>query len=276
MQQLNVNLDNSVPSAKTQHAFFLERALAFAIDYFPFPMLGLLTLIFLYKQGYNFTLTQDVLFIFLFLFLFIIYHAIFNSGGRVSLGKFLMGIKTITLNDKPLTFGKAFLRGFIILVEAFTFFIGFIFAIFTKEKQAIHDMAVNTTVVSTREKTTTEIMVVSIAGTILCTALILTKYYAFFMAPAFQEKIAISKANQQLEQVALLQYVHKEEFGYYTNDILRLSLMTGDTVQFQRDMNNSFYKKGFRMGAGEYDFSITGHAKDGKKTQVHYSSKTAE
>lgn len=276
MQQLNVNLDNSVPNAKTDYAFFMERALAFAIDYFPFPMLGLGALILLYNQGYNFTLAQDVMFILLFLVFFMIYHGIFNSGGRVSLGKHLMGIKVITLDDKPLTFGKAFLRGFIILVEAFTFFIGFIFAIFTKNKQAIHDMAVNTTVVSTREKTATEIMVVSIAGVLLCTALILTKYYAFFIAPEFQEKIAIIKANQQLETVALLQYVHKEEFGYYTNDIVRLSLMTGDPVQFQRDMNNSFYRKGFRMGVGQYDFSITGHAKDGKKTAVHYSSKTAE
>ncbi|MBT3392665.1 MAG: RDD family protein [Elusimicrobiaceae bacterium] len=276
MQQINTNLDTSVPSARTQYALFLERALAFAIDYFPFPMLGLFTLITLYKKGYNFTLAQDALCILGFLFLFIIYHAIFNSGGRVSLGKFLMGIKVITLEDQPLTFKKAFIRGFVILVEAFTFFIGFVFAIFTKNKQAVHDMVVNSTVISTREKTTTEILVVSIAGTILCAALILTKYYAFFLAPSLQEKIALAKASQQLDQIALLQYVHKEEFGYYTNDVLRLSLMSGDTVQFQRDMQNSFYRKGFRMGAGEDDFSITGYAKDGKRTEVHYSSKNAK
>jgi len=72
MQQINTNLDTSVPSARTQYALFLERALAFAIDYFPFPMLGLFTLITLYKKGYNFTLAQDALCILGFLFLFII------------------------------------------------------------------------------------------------------------------------------------------------------------------------------------------------------------
>jgi len=274
MQKLNLGLEPTIAeSPRTEYAYFLERALAFTIDYFPFPLLGLLSLACLYKMGLTLTIFQDIVWISFWLLLFMLYHAIFNSGGRRTLGKFLLGIKVVSVDDEePISFGKAFLRGFITIFEAFTFFIGFLFALITKKKQTLHDLLLKTTVISTREKSATEIMVISIAGTLLCAMLIVAKYYSFFIAPDLQERVAVQRAKAQIEDIVLLEKSHKNQFGYYTNDILRLSLISGDPVQFQRDLQRNLFRKGFRIGVNNNEFSVTAYAKDSDKTQVYYNS----
>ena len=71
-------------------------------------------------------------------------------------------------------------------------------------------------------------------------------------------------------------HLHKKQYGVYTTDLLRLALISGDAVQFQRDMQRNFRPNGFQIGISEDGFFIEGFAKDSadpmKSSMVHYSS----
>lgn len=71
-------------------------------------------------------------------------------------------------------------------------------------------------------------------------------------------------AKEQLVKVAYLEELHKERYGVYTNDLLRLALISGDAVQFQRDMQQYFRPNGFRIALNKNGngYLIEGFAKD--------------
>ena len=80
----------------------------------------------------------------------------------------------------------------------------------------------------------------------------------------------IIKAKNHLEKIGFLEEVHRLNYGYYTNDLLRLAILSGDPMQFQRDTHKVLENKGFRIGVTDRDYKITARAKDTKKTLVTY------
>ena len=82
-------------------------------------------------------------------------------------------------------------------------------------------------------------------------------------------------AEKQLAKVAYLEELHKKHYGVYTTDLLRLALLSGDAVQFQRDMQQYFRPKDFKIGISENGYYIQGRAKDNadpeKSSMVYFS-----
>ena len=72
-----------------------------------------------------------------------------------------------------------------------------------------------------------------------------------------------------------MQEGHRIRYGQYTSDILRLALLSGDPVQFQRDMNRvlSTGRGSIRIGVKDNVYKISALAKDVKKTPVYYTNK---
>jgi uncharacterized RDD family membrane protein YckC len=76
-----------------------------------------------------------------------VYFILMESSARqATVGKMAMGIQVTDLNGNRITPMAAFLRYIGRIVSAIIIFIGYIMAVFTPKKQALHDMIANTLV----------------------------------------------------------------------------------------------------------------------------------
>ena len=85
------------------------------------------------------------------------------------------------------------------------------------------------------------------------------------------DKYYVDRARKHLVNIALLEEAHYTRYGRYTNDLLRLSLLSGDPVQFQRDTQKILSPKGFKIGVNGNRYKLSAVARDAKKTPVYYS-----
>lgn len=255
-------------------ASIFERAVAFALD-----ILGLFVVI--YIAGYIF-ITKMGLFssenywilLVIFYLLFILYCGIFQSGGRQTLGKFLVGLKVVDRQTgEGLSFKKALFRGLGYFINIFTMFIGFGLAFLNKRRLTLEDYIAGSEVISVREKTPNEYIAIAALGTMIIGGIIFYVYYMFFMAPSAYQKELVDNARNQLNQLAYLEEVHKQHFGRYTSDLLRLALISGDPVQLQRDIQKNLRRRGFSIGINPDGFQISAIAKDREETIVTVNNK---
>lgn len=204
---------------------------------------------------------------------FILYETIFTSGGRTTLGKFLVGIRVVDKNTgEPLGLGRAFVRAIGYYVSAAILMCGFLLAFIDSEHRALQDYLAGSVVVQARKKSWGEKTALSLTGVILMIVFGWYFYSQFFGAGSLTQQRMISQAREHLEKIGYLEEVHRLNFGYYTNDLLRLSILSGDPVQFQRDTHEVLDRKGFRIGVGPKGYKISARAKDVRKTPVYYPS----
>jgi phosphoglycerol transferase MdoB-like AlkP superfamily enzyme len=157
------------------------------------------------------------------------------------------------------------------LIGIVTFFAGFALALFNARRFAVQDLMASSAAISTREKTTAEAVVISSFGTLLIGLCVFYVYYILFIMPSSYDKKRVEEANAQINRIAFLQMQHKELFDSYTSDIVRLGLISGDPVQFQRDIQRNLRRRGFSVGIDKNGFSIKAIAKDTEDTEVSVS-----
>jgi len=247
-------------------ASVFERAIAFVIDL----MLWITVSTYIFKILDTFYVKT---YFFFSLLAFILYTAVFSTGNLKTVGKFLLGIKVIDRKTKQnLTFRQAFLRGIGYIISMFTFCLGFAFVIFSKKRLALEDLLAGSEVVCTRVKTNGEMALISFFGTILILLAIYFVYNTFVFNPY---KAMKASAQKQLVAIAYLEEIHKQKYGFYTDDLLRLALISGDEVQFQRDMQQYFRPGQFQIGISKDGYFIEGFAKDNadprKSSKVYFS-----
>ncbi len=202
---------------------------------------------------------------------FILYMTLFTSGGRHTLGKKLVGIEVLDKDTgEPLGIVRAFVRTLSYYVSAVLLMGGFLLAFIDDKHRSLQDMTAGSIVVKYRPKSWLESMVLTLTGVILMSTFVGYFYNSFFGAGSFAQQRLINKAQEHLEKIGYLEEVHRMQYGYYTNDLLRLSILSGDPVQFQRDTQAVLEKKGFRIGVSEKGYKIKAHAKDVRKTPVYY------
>ncbi len=272
----NAPQEQTVQETQTQFelASIFERAVAFAID-----MLGLFLSI--YIAGYIlinkigiFSSSNYWILLILMYGLFILYCGFFTSGGRRTLGKFLVGIKVIDRKTGgDLTFGKATLRGAMYFVNLFTAFAGFALALVNKRKLALEDIVAGSEVISIREKSPNESMAIAGLGAMLMAGIIFYIYYLFFLTPSVYQKQLVDNAREQINRLAYLEEIHYQNFGRYTSDLLRLALISGDPVQLQRDIQQHLRRRGFSIGINKEGYQISGIAKDKEETIITVNNK---
>ena len=74
------------------------------------------------------------------------YGGMTSSSYQGTLGKLAMGIQVCDLDGRPIGFGRALLRELAKILSSI-FLIGFLTALFTEKKQALHDILLQTLVV---------------------------------------------------------------------------------------------------------------------------------
>ena len=204
--------------------------------------------------------------------LFVLYETLFSCADRVTLGKSLVGIAVVKKDlSGPISFIQAFLRAIGYYISGGLMFCGFFLAFFDDRHRALHDILGGSVVVQVSKKTWMEQTLLRLVGGVLLAAFAFTLYTQVFSRGALLDQYYIRHARIHLHKVALLEEEHKGRYGYYTNDLLRLALLSGDPVQFQRDTHKIFESTGFKIGVSETSYKISGIAKDKKHTRVAYS-----
>ena len=259
-KQIHISTSNNLPLAS-----IFERAIAFVIDF----MLWITVSSTVYKV---INTSHTRIYVLFSVLAFVLYVSAFSTGNLKTLGKFLLGIKIIDRKTKQnLTFGRACLRALGYFLSFFTCFLGFAFALLSKKRLALEDLLAGSEVVTARQKTGLEITLITIFGSILILA---TVYFAYNNLVFNPYKAMKASAEEQLIKIAYLEELHKKHYGFYTNDLLRLALISGDAVQFQRDMQEYFRPKGFKIGVSKDGYYIEGFAKDNpdssKSSKVYY------
>lgn len=202
---------------------------------------------------------------------FILYETILSSGDRVTLGKSLVGIAVVKKDlSGPLSIGQAFVRVIGYYISAALFMCGFLLAFFDDRHRALQDFLSGSVVVQIREKSWVERTLVRLAGGVLLSVFAWTVYSQFFGGGSVFQKYYVDQARKHLAKIALLEEAHYTRYGRYTNDLLRLSLLSGDPVQFQRDTQKVLSPKGFKIGVSGDRYKISAVALDDKKTAVYY------
>lgn len=203
---------------------------------------------------------------------FIIYETIFSCGGRSTLGKKLVGIKVYNFKTgEPLGFFAAFVRAIGYYISAALLMCGFLLAMIDSNKRALHDYLSGSIVMQSRSKSWGEKTLLTLTGSVLLLIFCGYFYNQLFGSGSIVQQRLISRAQAQVENIGYLEEAHLFHYGYYTNDLLRLSLLSGDPVQFQRDTQKALYNRDFRIGISEDGkYRIQARAKDKKKTKVFY------
>ena len=81
----------------------------------------------------------------------LVYYVFMESSSRsATIGKQVMQIKVLDENGDNLTLSKSIIRNFVKVLCGNIFMLGFFFALFTKNKQALHDILGTTLVVEDR------------------------------------------------------------------------------------------------------------------------------
>ncbi|OUO57415.1 RDD family protein [Candidatus Avelusimicrobium gallicola] len=206
--------------------------------------------------------------------LFILYETILSSGDRVTLGKALVGIAVVKKDlSGPISLPRAFLRAIGYYFSAALLMCGFLLAFFDDKHRALQDFLGGSVVVQIREKTWMERTMVRLLGGVLLVAFAATSYTQFFGRGGTLQQFYIRRAQEHLGKIALLEEAHYNRYGSYTNDLLRLSLLSGDPVQFQRDTQKVLYPKGFKIGVQGNYYKISARARDARNTPVYFTSK---
>ena len=204
---------------------------------------------------------------------FIIYETIFTCGGRSTLGKKLVGIAVVDVNTgEPLGFFRSCIRAVGYVCSAAILMCGFLLAFVDDHHRALQDFLAGSVVMQARPKGFLEKALLTLTGVLLMCLFSFSMYSQLFGAGSWAQKRLVLQAKNHLEQIGYLQEVHRSYFGVYTNDLLRLSLLSGDPVQFQRDTQKVLDRKGFRIGVGEKGYKISARAKDVRKTPVYFPS----
>lgn len=71
-----------------------------------------------------------------------------SSSYQGTIGKILLNIKVVGIDNKRISFGRALGRYFASFASVMFLGVGYLFALFTKRKQTLHDLLVETTVIN--------------------------------------------------------------------------------------------------------------------------------
>ena len=134
-----------------KYASLGKRAASFMIDDF---VVSFLFIAIFYDQISSLTSKELVInfivqYSWVLLLLKLIYHTFFIGYNGMTVGKYIVGIRAIDEETgSKLSWGKAFIRALVRIIGESFFYFTFIFAIFDKKVQTLHDKVVNCVVVS--------------------------------------------------------------------------------------------------------------------------------
>lgn len=257
-----------------QPAGFNERFVAYVIDALPFVLLTYATLkVAVAAKLFPYTSGNEWLWKFLWMGLYIVYEALFSSGGRATVGKYLLCIRVRAKDGGDLPLSKAFVRAFAYFLSSATFNLGYLAALVTKDKRALHDFLAGSRVVSVRERgdwanglvlALSWGMMVILAGTWLNNTVLK-------LSPS--EKAQIIAAHRTISKLAKLEEIYMQREGRYTNDLRKLADLTGNVNAVRAELFKNLQPDSLTISSNGRKFLITAKARNWRKTEVQVVSR---
>ena len=254
-------------------AGFNERFLAYAIDASPFVLGAYVTFAIMVKNGsvqYSFAAENEWKLVWIAAYL--LYETLLSSGGRATLGKFLMGIRVKAADGSDLSFAKAFIRSVSYFVSAAPINLGYIIALFTPDKRALHDYLGGSRVVSIKERGDWADGLVLAVSWALMAMLIGSWINQNFLRVGPEEKKVVAKAQTTISKVAKLEEIYKMMYGGYTEDMKRLAALTGNPSAVRNEIIRTVEPNTLVIATDGRAYVISAKAKNWRKTEVQIKS----
>ncbi|MCG2726294.1 MAG: RDD family protein [Elusimicrobia bacterium] len=250
-------------------AGFNERLIAYVIDALPFVAVCYWTLVKLVSAEFIvFNPRNELKWKLIWIFLYLVYETIFSSGGRATLGKYIMGIRVKNSDGNDLSIGKAFLRSIAYFISSIPLNAGFLMALFTAKKRALHDYIGSSRVIKVRENgPMAEGFIIVVAWGLLA-FFIGSWVNQSFLTLAPSEKKQIILAKRSLSRIGRLEEIHKQRYGGYTSDIKRLIVLSHDARAIKEDLVKNIQIDSLLISSNGKDYIISAKAKNWRKSEV--------
>lgn len=255
-------------------AGFNERFVAYVIDALPFVLLTYSTLKIAVKAGlFPYTTANEWLWKFLWIGLYVIYEAVFSSGGRATAGKWLLNIRVRAADGGDLPFGKSLVRALAYFLSSATFNLGYLAALVTRDKRALHDFVAGSRVVSVKERGDWgEGLVFALSWGLM---IILTGTWlnntVLKLSPS--EKKQIVAAHRTISKLGTLQEIYMQREGSYTRDLVKLADLTGNVNAVRAELFNNLEPESLVIASNGRKFRITAKARNWRHTEVQVLSR---
>lgn len=257
-------------------AGFNERFLAYVIDALPFLAFHYLSFTVMVRAGtVTGSASNEFKMKLAWIGVYIVYEALLSSGGRATLGKYLLNIRVEAKDGGPLPLSRGFARALSYFVSSATFNVGYLVALFTPEKRALHDYIAGSRVVSLKER-----------GDI-ASGLVLAFSWGFMAILAGswinnnvlkltpEEKQQIVSAHRTISKLGVLEEFHLRDTGHYTNELKSLAALTGNVNAVRAELFKNLEPTTLIITSNGRSYIITAKARNWRKTQVEVKSRNA-
>ncbi|MDA8244132.1 MAG: RDD family protein [Elusimicrobia bacterium] len=262
------------PESGPAPAGFNERFVAYVIDALPFVLLTFVTLKMAVRAGlFPYTSGNEWLWKFLWMGLYIIYEAVFSSGGRATLGKYFLNIRVRAADGSDLSFYKALVRACAYFLSSALFNIGYLMALFTREKRALHDYVAGSRVVSIKRRGDLGEGLVLAFSWGLLVILMGTWLNSTLLKVTPAEMKQIRAARTTISKLAMLEHIYMKQNGRYTEDLGRLADLTGNVNAVRAELYQNLTPESLVISSNGRRFIITAKARNWRKTEVKVVSK---
>jgi len=254
-------------------AGFNERFLAYVIDASPFVLGAYVTFSIMVKSGVvRYSYAAENKWKLVWIIVYLIYETFFSSCGRATLGKYLMGIRVKNSDGSDLSFAKAFIRSFCYFVSAAPLNMGYVMALFTTNKRALHDYLGGSRVISVKERSDWADGLVLAVSWALMAMLTVSWINQNLLRMGPEEKKLVAAAQSTISKVAKLEEIHKAMYGGYTEDMKRLAALTGNPAAVRNEIIGNINLNTLVISTDGRAYKISAKAKNWRKTEVRVQS----
>jgi len=255
-------------------AGFNERFLAYVIDAAPFVAAAYFTFSLLVGNGtMQYSFAAEIKWKVLWIVPYVIYETIFSSGGRATIGKYLLDIRVKAPDGvTDLSAGRAFIRALGYFISAAPLNLGYLIALVTSDKRALHDYMGGSRVISIKERSDRAdglILAVSWALMAMFTGSWLNRN---FLTLSPEEKRQVAMARVTVAKVAKLEEIYKMTYGRYTEDMRRLAALTGNPAAVRKEIMRTIEPNTLSLATDGRAYIISARARNWRKTEVTVSS----
>jgi len=254
-------------------AGFNERFLAYVIDAAPFVAAAYVTFSFLVKNGsVQYTFSAETKWKLLWIIVYVIYETALSSGGRATLGKYLLGIRVKASDGSDLSVTASFIRAVSYFISAAPLNLGYLIALITPNKRALHDYLGGSRVISIKERSEWADGLILAVSWALIAMLTGSWINSNFLKLSPEEKRQVAMARTTVSKVAKLEEIYKMTYGRYTEDMQRLAALTGNPNAVRNEIMKTIEPNTLSLATDGRAYIISAKAKNWHKTEVTVSS----
>lgn len=279
-QAESMGRSGGVPSEFLQEgpapAGFNERFLAYVIDASPFVAGTYLSLNAMIGAGViSYTPANEWKWKLLWIGAYIVYETALSSGGRATLGKLIMNIRVKANDGGDLSVGRAFVRSLAYFLSSATLNLGYLAALVTPNKRALHDYVAGSRVISLRERGDfAGGMVLALSWGLM--AIFMGAWLnqtVLKLSPS--EKSRIIAAHRTISKLARLEEIYRKREGHYTNDLKTLADLTGNVNAVRAELYRTLEPGTLTIASNGRKYLITAKARNWRKTEVQVVSEAS-